>query len=189
MKFGGSSHSPDDLALDEIDRNLVRELQVDAKISLKSVGAKVGLSAPAVMERVRKLEQAGVILGYYAHVNARSVGLDITAFIGVRVTDTQCIEEFEQWVVKVPQILECHHVTGGHTLLLKVKIHNTHALERLISRIRSLEGVAGTETMIVLSTHTERVQLALDAEEPSDEIKAPRNKTPRSSRNSKRKAS
>ncbi len=64
-------------------------------------------------------------------------------------------------------VLECHHVTGEHTLLLKVKTANTSSLERLISQIRSLDGVTRTETMIVLSTHTERVQLALHPAEPA----------------------
>jgi Lrp/AsnC family leucine-responsive transcriptional regulator len=65
--------------------------------------------------------------------------------------------------------MECHHVTGGHTLLLKVKTPNTEDLEGLISRIRSMDGVASTETMVVLSTHTERVEVALPAGEPAGE--------------------
>jgi DNA-binding Lrp family transcriptional regulator len=73
-------------------------------------------------------------------------------------------------------VLECHHVTGGYTLLLKIKTANTSSLEGLISQIRSLEGVARTETMVVLSTHTERVQLAL---RPTDGRSAPAGKRPR----------
>ncbi len=154
--------------LDEIDRQILEGLQDDAKVSLNRLGERVGLSAPSVMERVRKLEQAGVIVGYHAVLDARAVGLDVAAFIGVRVQNPTAIESFEAWVEDVPQILECHHVTGGHTLLLKVKTHNTASLERLIRRVRSFEGVASTETMVVLSTHAERVQVPLDelVEEP-----------------------
>ncbi len=148
--------------LDAIDRQVVAALQADAKISLKSVGEQVGLTAPAVMERVRKLESAGVITGYHALVDARAMGLDIAAFIGVSVHDPARLEDIENWVEAMPQIMECHHVTGGHTLLLKIKVKNTKSLERLISRIRSLEGVDGTHTMVVLSSHTERVQVSLD---------------------------
>lgn len=148
--------------LDEIDRRILETLQDDAKVSLNRLGERVGLSAPSVMERVRKMEQAGIITGYHATLDARAVGLDVAAFIGVRVVNPTAIEAFEAWVEDVPQILECHHVTGSHTLLLKVKTRNTSALEQLIRRIRSLEGVASTDTMVVLSTHTERVQIPLE---------------------------
>lgn len=152
--------------LDEIDRQILEGLQGDAKVSLNRLGERVGLSAPSVMERVRKLEQARIITGYHAILNARAIGLDVTAFIGVRVQSPSAIEAFEAWVEEVPHILECHHVTGGHTLMLKVKARNTAALEQLIRLIRSFEGVASTETMVVLSTRAERAQIPLD--EPHD---------------------
>ncbi|MEZ4288313.1 MAG: Lrp/AsnC family transcriptional regulator [Polyangiales bacterium] len=147
--------------MDLLDREIIIELQADAKSSLKEIGERIGLSAPSVMERVRKLEQSGVITGYHASVDAKKAGLDICAFIGVLVGDSQRITDFEVWLDGVPQVLECHHVTGGHTLLLKVKTQNTAALEALIRRIRASAGVTSTETMLVLSTQTERVQLAL----------------------------
>lgn len=150
---------------------MVIALQADAKISLKAVGEQVGLSASAVMERVRKLENAGIITGYHACVDARAMGLDIAAFIGVSVRDPGRLSDIEDWVEAMPQIMECHHVTGGHTLLLKVKVKNTNALQRLISRVRSLEGVEGTHTMVVLSSHTERVQVSFDDEvTPTDDL-------------------
>ena len=163
--------------LDGIDRQLLDALQTDSKRSLKEIGAAVGLSAPSVMERVRKLESAGVIRGYHALLDARKVGLDTSAFIGVSVSNPRQISAFEVWVESIPQVLECHHVTGGHTLLLKVKTQNTADLEKLISRIRSMDGVAGTETMVVLSTHTERVEVALPPCEPESEAR--RRKRPR----------
>ena len=155
--------------LDGIDRQLLAALQNDSKRSLKEIGAEVGLSAPSVMERVRKLESAGIIKGYHALLDARKVGLDISAFIGVSISSPAHLSVFEEWVESIPQVLECHHVTGGHTLLLKVKTRNTKDLEQLISRIRSMEGVASTETMVVLSTHTERVEVALPPSEPVPE--------------------
>jgi len=166
--------------LDEIDRQLLEGLQDDAKVSLSRLGERVGLSAPSVMERVRKLEQAGVIQGYHAALDARGVGLDVAAFIGVRIQNPDAIERFEEWVEGVHHVLECHHVTGGHTLLLKVKVSNTSALEQLIRRIRSFEGVAATETMVILSTHLERHKLPLD--EPLDEA------DPRSAARKRRRA-
>ena len=156
-------HTP---LLDETDRRLLEELQSDSKRSLKEIGAAVGLSAPSVMERVRKLESAGVIKGYQALLDARAVGLDVSAFIGVSITNPGHLGDFERQIDAIPQVMECHHVTGGHTVLLKVKTRNTTDLEQLISRVRSMDGVVSTETMVVLSTHTERAQIALPASEP-----------------------
>lgn len=148
--------------LDEIDAQIVAGLQADAKVSLSDLGKRVGLSAPSVLERVRKLERSGVITGYHATVDARRLGLDIAAFIGVSIRDPKHLSAAEVWAQSEPQIMECHHVTGGHSLLMKVKTRNTQALEHLISRIRQLEGVERTETMVVLSTHTERVTCAFE---------------------------
>jgi Lrp/AsnC family leucine-responsive transcriptional regulator len=156
MKLGAER-----LDLDDIDREILAVLQENCRLPLAKIGERVGLSAPAVMERVKKLEDGGVITGYHAHVDGRLVGKDITAFIGVWIDHPRAIARFERTVEALDDVLECHHVTGGHTLLLKVKTANTSSLEELISRIRSIDGVARTETMVVLSTHTERVQLAL----------------------------
>ncbi len=151
---------------DDIDRSILRLLQDDCKTSLAKIGAAVGLSAPSVVERIRKLEHAGVIRGYHAVLDARRVGLDVTAFIGVSINHPRLIAAFEREVEGLANVLECHHVTGAYTVLVKIKSRNTAALEQLISRIRSIEGVQRTETMVVLSTHTERVQVPLDLETP-----------------------
>src|SRR5881628_901949 len=161
MRFGDHS----DLELDDIDLRILGLLQEDCRTSLVRLGEQVGLSAPAVLERIKKLEAAQVITGYPALLDARRLGLDITAFIGVIISHPSMIADFERKVRAVDDVLECHHVTGGYTILLKVKTGNTSSLERLISRIRCLDGVARTETMVVLSTHTERVQLALNPNE------------------------
>jgi len=147
--------------LDEIDRSILALLQEDCRTPLARLGEAVGLSAPAVMERIKKLEAAGVIRGYRAILDARRLGLDITAFIGVIIGNSGAIGTVEQQIVALDDVLECHHVTGEYTLLVKVKTANTGSLERLISQIRSLDGVQRTETMVGLSTHTERVQLGL----------------------------
>ncbi len=176
MRFG----TPE---LDETDLQILGLLQDDCRTPLARIGEAVGLSAPAVLERIKKLEAAGVVLGYRALLDARRLGLDITAFIGVLITHPDRIADFERKVAALDDVLECHHVTGGYTLLIKAKTANTSSLERLISEIRSLPGVARTETMVVLSTHTERVQLALN---PGDAEAAPAGK--RSRRNGERAA-
>ena len=158
MRFGTTA----DPELDETDVQILGLLQEDCRTPLARSGEAVGLSAPAVLERIKKLEAARVILGYRALLDGRRLGLDITAFIGVLITHPDRIPDFERKVAALEDVLECHHVTGGYTLLLKAKTANTSSLEGLISEIRALPGVARTETMVVLSTHTERVQLALN---------------------------
>lgn len=151
-----------DVELDDIDLRILATLQDDCRAALARIGEAVGLSAPAVLERIKKLEAAGIITGYHAVLDGRRLGLDITAFIGVIANDPNGIRDTEQGVAALAGVLECHHVTGEYTLLLKVKTENTSSLEKLISEIRLLPGVARTETLVVLSTHVERVQLALD---------------------------
>lgn len=147
--------------LDSIDTLILSVLQEHCKMPLAKIGERVGLSAPAVIERIKKLEDSRLITGYTAMLDARKLGFDVTAFIGVMVTHPRAIEEFERQIDSRPDVLECHHVTGGYTLLLKVRTTNTGSLEELISDLRSLDGVSRTETMVVLSTHTERPQIML----------------------------
>lgn len=147
--------------LDAVDRRLLDALQADCKQSLAELGQLVELSPPAVLERVRKLEDAGYVKGYHAALDARRLGLDIGAFIGVGIDHPRSIPKFESAVEKLPAVLESHHVTGRHTLLLKVRTENTESLHQLIGAIRELPGVARTETMIVLATQMERQRIAI----------------------------
>ncbi len=161
MRFGANA----DAEPDDTDLRIMSLLQEDCRTPLARLGEQVGLSAPAVLERIKKLEAANVITGYHAILDGRRIGLDVTAFIGVLTTNPDSIEAFEQQVTAVENVLECHHVTGAFTFLLKVKTANTSTLERLISKIRSMDGVARTETTVVLSTHIERVQIGLKPED------------------------
>ncbi|MGH7821362.1 MAG: Lrp/AsnC family transcriptional regulator [Candidatus Binatia bacterium] len=167
MKFGNA-----ELELDEIDLGILSILQDNCRVSLAKIGEQVGLSAPSVVERVKKLEDGGVIRSYHAILDSRALGMDVTAFIGVSINHPRAIDGFESQIDAIEGVLECHHVTGAHTLLLKVKTHNTSTLESLISRIRSIEGVEKTETMVVLSTHSERTELALPSPEPATPVGA-----------------
>lgn len=161
-----------DFELDATDLQILDLLQENCKRPLAAIGEKVDLSAPAVMERIHKLEQAGVIAGYVALLDARLLGLDVTAFIGVSIGHPRLIDGFEREVSRIDDVLECHHVTGGHTLLLKVKTESTETLEALIGRVRSIEGVTRTETMIVLSTQTERPRIPLQPADPTEQRRA-----------------
>jgi Lrp/AsnC family leucine-responsive transcriptional regulator len=150
---------------DAIDLQIIDALQEHGRIPHAKLADQVGLSAPSIIERVKKLEDCGVITGYHASVDARKLGKDVTAFIGVSIGHPRTINLFEESVAQMPDVLECHHVTGEHTVLLKVKTHNTASLEELIRLIRSINGVTRTETSVVLSTHTERAQIAVTADE------------------------
>lgn len=156
------------MSLDSIDRLLLDALQEDCRQSLAKLGELVGLSPPSVLERVRRLESTGTIRGYHAILDARSVGLDIAGFIGVGIDHPRHITAFEQAVLAMPAVLECHHVTGRHTLMLKVRVADTENLHILISALRELPGVDRTETMMVLDTKLERQRVAIPEPEESE---------------------
>jgi Lrp/AsnC family leucine-responsive transcriptional regulator len=157
------------MELDSVDRHILSLLQENCKLPLARIGERVGLSAPSVAERIDKLEKNGVIRGYTAVLDGRKLGKDITAFIGVFVDHPRLIAKFEKEIDRFEDVQECHHVTGQHTLLLKVKVDNTSALEDLIRKLRSLEGVSRTETSVVLSTYTEGLWLDLKEKEEVEE--------------------
>lgn len=160
MKFEKSV--PIEHSLDAIDLAILDALQQNCKQPLAEIGKRVDLSAPSVVERIKKLEESGVIRGYAALLDARALGKDVTAFIGVSISHPRAFESFEKEVERTGDVLECHHVTGQHTLMIKVRTESTETLEGLIDMLRRIEGVTRTETMVVLSTHTERTRVALD---------------------------
>src|SRR5262249_14144612 len=125
MRFGANA----DAAPDDTDIRILGLLQEDCRMPLARLGEHVGLSAPAVLERIKKLEAASVITGYHAIVDGRRIGLDVTAFIGVVTSEPDSIAQFEQQVNALEDVLECHHVTGAFTFLLKVKTATTSTLE------------------------------------------------------------
>ena len=150
-------------SLDGIDLKILYILQNDGRRRLADIAEEVDLSAPAVMERVKKLEAAGVIRGYQALLDSKKVGKDITAFIGVSIGNQRDMDKFARQMMNYQDVLECHHVTGDESFILKVKSANTGSLEKLLGEIRSVEGVTRTVTRVVLSTAKEGCALELDA--------------------------
>jgi Lrp/AsnC family transcriptional regulator, leucine-responsive regulatory protein len=141
------------MALKEIDYRIIELLQKNARATQSEIAAAVGLSQPAVAERIKKLEQEGLIKEYVARVDARRLGKDITAFIGVGITHPKYNIGFARRILSLPDVLECHHVTGQDSYLLKIVTENTETLDRLISeQIRTIAGVTRTQTTIVMST-------------------------------------
>ncbi|MFP8878941.1 MAG: Lrp/AsnC family transcriptional regulator [Myxococcota bacterium] len=146
---------------DALDRQILELLQKNCKQPLAAIGEEVGLSAPSVVERIHKLEQAGVITDYVALLDARRLGKDVAAFIGVSTDQPRAIGSLERKLCEIDDVLECHHVTGAYTLMVKVKTQSTEALEAVIQTIRSLEGVTRSETSVVLSTYVEHPNVSL----------------------------
>jgi len=142
-------------SIDEIDAEILRLLQARGRMKRNAIAKEVDLSVSAVSERMRKLEERGVITGYYAVVDAKRLHLDITAFIRVAVDGSEHYDEFVDRVTAMDEVLETHSITGEGSHVLKVRTRNTTTLEQLLSKIQALPGVHGTTSSIVLSTFKE----------------------------------
>jgi Lrp/AsnC family transcriptional regulator, leucine-responsive regulatory protein len=136
--------------LDERDLEIVAALQEDARATYADVAHRVGLSASSVHDRVRKLEQAGVIRGYRAIVDPDALGLVITALVAATPLDPQHPDDLPERLADFPQIEDCFSVAGEANYILKVRTRTTGELEELIRRLREKAGVA-TRTTIALS--------------------------------------
>jgi Lrp/AsnC family leucine-responsive transcriptional regulator len=139
--------------LDEIDVRILQLLQERGRIKRNEIAEDVSLSVPSVSERMKKLEDRGVIDGYQAIVNPRRVGYDIAAFIRVMVDGSKHYTGFVDKASKLDQVQEVHSITGEGSHILRVLIKNTSGLEQLLSTIQGWPGVHGTSTSIVLSSY------------------------------------
>lgn len=138
-----------DFSLDEVGWHILRELQADARLSFHELGRRVGLSAPAVAERVRKMEDNGTIIGYGAKVNPRQVGLSIMAIIRLTTLKTALPQKAADLIAIFPELLECHRVTGTDSYIFKVVVASIPHLEQVINRLMPYGEPA---TSIVLSS-------------------------------------
>ena len=125
----------------------------------------VGLTAPSVNERIRKLERSGVIRGYVALLDERKLGHDITAFVEIFIEHPKFESGFIEAVGDLDEVLECHHITGEFSLLLKVRVKDMAAFRRLlIEKLNTVRGVRQTRTLIVLATSKEQRRIKFDSE-------------------------
>jgi Lrp/AsnC family leucine-responsive transcriptional regulator len=136
-----------EITLDNINWELLQALQEDARLSYSELGRRVGLSSPAVVERVRRMEEAGIITGYRAEVNLEKLGLPIIAFMRIVSPPGQCAQVSPAFN-KFPEVLECHRVTGSDDYIAKVAVSSVAHLEALIDRVPHYQ----ITTMIVLSS-------------------------------------
>lgn len=141
--------------MDDTDRRLVDALRGHARTSYADLGRQVGLSAPAVLERVRRLEAAGVITGYHAAVAPSALGLGVTALVGIYQSDEAEQDEVADRLAGVPEIEDCWFVAGDEAFVVKVRVGDVDALEHTLGVLRRVPGVARTRTTVVLSTRWE----------------------------------
>jgi Lrp/AsnC family leucine-responsive transcriptional regulator len=151
--------------MDHIDRKIIAYCQENGRAPLAEIGAASGLSVSAVNERLRKLLATGVIRGWRADVDPVAAGLDLLAFVFVLLDGTTADDAFRAAVTALPSVLECHHVTGEWSYLLKVRVRNTAALETTMATgIKPLPGVARTLTLIALSSPKETACLPVGSD-------------------------
>ncbi len=148
--------------LDEIDINLLEILQDSGRTKRNQLAEKVGLSIPSVSERLRKMEEHGVIRSYVTVVEPRKVGLEVTAFIFLTAESSQYYSGIIERAAAHKEVLECHAITGEGSHLLKIRTQSTASLEGLLSQIQAWPGVVNTRTDIVLSSPKESAVLPLD---------------------------
>jgi Lrp/AsnC family leucine-responsive transcriptional regulator len=145
--------------LDELDLTILRTLQQNGRTKRNELAELVGLSIPSVSDRLKKLEDNGIIEGYYTKVKRQAFGFDILAFILVMMDSSKHYKDLIKHVEKHPKIIECYSVLGDGSHLIKVTVKNTEALEKLLSEIQTWTGVISTKTTYVLSTIKETTEI------------------------------
>ena len=139
-------------AIDEIGMNILTELQSDARATYSDIGKKVGLSSPAVADRVYKMEAAGIITGYHAAVDPRLFGYVLTAFVTL-TTKSEKYPQIFALAERLGEVMECHHISGQESLILKLGAGSVSHLDELV---REFSVFGETRTSIVLSTPVEK---------------------------------
>lgn len=145
--------------LDDLDYKVLKILQKKGRTKRNELAEVVGLSIPAISERMHKLEEKKIIEGYFAKLNRKAFGYDIMAYILVMMDSSKHYKSLISHVEKIPQILECHSVLGEGSHLLKAISKNSEALEKLLAEIQSWPGVTATKTTFVLSTIKETTEI------------------------------
>jgi Lrp/AsnC family transcriptional regulator, leucine-responsive regulatory protein len=153
------------IKLDKTDLKILRILQNNGKITNIQLSNDIGLSPAPTLERVRKLENSGIIKSYHAVVNAAKLGVNITTFMQVTLSyhKANAIQSFKNEVDAIDEIVECYHVTGQGDFLLKVVTQDIHTYERLIlDKITNIEGIGQIQTIMVLSCFKDSKTLPMD---------------------------
>lgn len=143
--------------LDKIDLNILHELQINARLSFSELGRRVGLSSPAVAERVRKMEETGIITGYHVTVDYEKIGFPILAFV-LLTTQAEKYKKFYAFAENTMEITECHCISGEESFILRIL---TRSLSKLDDLIEKLTAFGETKTSIVLRSPLKNIALEI----------------------------
>ena len=141
------------MKLDETDIQILKALQKDGRESASHIAEKVNVSVPTVTERIRKLQESGVILGFQTAIDPSSIGLDVSAIITIISGSSQYYREVTLAAEETPEVVQCFSTTGNGSHMLYVVTKNSNTLEELLRKIQSWPGVVRTETQIILSSY------------------------------------
>ena len=156
--------------MDTLDSKALTFLMKSGRATWAELGALLGLSAPSAADRVRKLEEHGVIRGYAAIIDPAAVGHPLTAYVSVSLSSHRNRAAFLRGIEKMAQVAECHHVAGDDDYLLKVRCRGTQDLDHLLAHeLKDKLGVARTRTTIVLSTAKESVHVPIEPKGDTEE--------------------
>ena len=150
--------------LDDIDRSIVGLLQADATLAYADLGERVGLSASTINDRLKRLRAKGTIRRISAEIDPHALGLGLMVFVLVEVGGIDAERAFLAAMEKVPAVMECHHIAGDFSYLLKVRVASTGAYEDFLnSHIKNLAGIRRTQSLIALSSPKDSRALPTDA--------------------------
>ena len=159
--------------INDLDRQILTILQINARTSNAEIARQIGLAPSAVFERIRKLEEKGVVQSYSARIDPHAAGLGLVAFTFVRSNDRPGGIQTAEKLAEIPEVLEVHHVAGEDCFLVKVRAADTEALGRLLrERLGKIPTITSTRTTIVLETVKESSHLPMAVEEEAEAVSA-----------------
>lgn len=144
------------ITLDAIDRKILKYLIRNARTPFLEIARECNISGAAIHQRIRKLNDAGVICGSRLIVDPRMLGFDVCAYIGIRIESTRDLESMQEALENIPEIVECHFITGNYSLFAKVYCLDNSHLMRVLNTLQSIPGITSTETRISLKETLQR---------------------------------
>lgn len=148
--------------LDAIDRKILKFLIKNARMPFLEIARECGISGAAIHQRIRKLDESGVILGSRLIVDPKTLGFDVCAYIGIRLQDPQYLDATVEKLKQIPEIVECHFITGNFNILVKLYcLDNEHLMKTIFDGILRIQGISTTQTFISLNEAFQR-QVSID---------------------------
>ena len=145
------------VVIDAIDRKILKYLITNARMPFLEIARKCGISGAAIHQRIKKLDESGVILGSRLVVDPKMLGFDVCAYIGIRLQDVSILMQTVDRLKQIPEIVECHFTTGSYTMLLKLYARdNEQLMDLLNNKLQAIPGVVSTETLISLEQSIKR---------------------------------